>query len=161
MIFVARKRGLSWREDLRFVGPNLLQLAVWIPAWLVWLAATEWIWRLFGEPPPETRLGLAPVVVAIKVVGMVLLAPIVEEILFRGFVFRLVERTRLGSNGAVVIAAVLFAALHVQYFGLALLQVFADGVLLGLARKTSRSVPLCILMHALGNAYAAYQRFHG
>jgi hypothetical protein len=31
----------------------------------------------------------------------------------------------------------------------------------GLARKTSRSVPLCIAMHSLGNAYAAYQRFHG
>jgi hypothetical protein len=49
----------------------------------------------------------------------------------------------------------------VQYFGPELLQVFADGLLFGLARKTSRSVPLCILMHVLGNAYAAYQRFHG
>jgi membrane protease YdiL (CAAX protease family) len=92
---------------------------------------------------------------------MVLLAPAVEEIFFRGLVFRFIERTRLGANAAVVLAAALFAALHVQYFGLELLQVFADGIWFGLARKSSRSVPLCILMHALGNGYAAYQRFHG
>ena len=114
----------------------------------------------FGEPPPEVQR-LALVVIVLKVVGMVLLAPTVEEILFRGFVFRLVERTQLGANGAVMIAAAVFAAAHVQYFGVELVQVFADGVVLGVARKTSRSVLLCILMHALGNAYAAYQRFHG
>ena len=38
MFLVARKRGLSLREDLRLVWPNRLQVAVWIPAWILWLA---------------------------------------------------------------------------------------------------------------------------
>jgi membrane protease YdiL (CAAX protease family) len=161
ILIVARKRGFSLRDDLCLVWPNPVQAAVWIAVWILWLALSEWALRVFGEPAPEVREGLAPLVVVLKVVGMVVLAPAVEEIAFRGLLFRLVERTRLGANGAVILAALVFAALHVQYFGLGLLQVFTDGVLFGLARKTSRSVPLCIAMHSLGNAYAAYQRFHG
>ena len=43
MLLIARKRGLSLRQDLRLVWPNALQAAVWIPVWVLWLAITEWV----------------------------------------------------------------------------------------------------------------------
>jgi uncharacterized protein len=161
MLLVARIRGFSLRDDVRLVWPDWRQAALWITIWLAWVALFEWISRVMGYPPPEVREGIPLTVIVIKTIGMVLLAPAVEEILFRGLLFRLVERRRLGANGAVIVTAALFAALHFQYQGLDLLQVFLDGLIFGLARKAARSVPLCILMHALGNAYAAYLRFHG
>jgi membrane protease YdiL (CAAX protease family) len=160
-LLVAHMRGFSFRDDVRLVWPDWGQAAVWVTIWLAWVALAEWGSRQLGYPPPEVREGVPLVVIAILVVGMVVLAPTLEEILFRGLLFRFFERMRLGSNGAVIVTAALFTALHFQYHGLDLLQVFLDGVLFGLARKTARSVPLCILMHALGNAYAAYLRFHG
>jgi membrane protease YdiL (CAAX protease family) len=134
----------------------------WLAIWIGWVALFDWGSRLLGDLPPEVS-DAPPVVVAILVFGMVVLAPAMEELLFRGLLFRLFERSRLGANGAVAITAVLFAAMHVQYWDrwLGLSQVFLDGILLGLARKTARSVPLCFLMHAIGNGYAAYLRFHG
>jgi uncharacterized protein len=161
MLLVARKRGLSLRDDLRLVWPDWRQAAVWITIWLFWVALSEWGSRQLGYPPPEVSEGVPPVVIALTVIGMVLLAPAVEELLFRGLLFRFVERTRLGTNGAVILTTALFGALHPQYHGLDLLEVFLDGLLFGLARKTARSIPLCFLMHALGNSYAAYLRFHG
>ena len=47
--------------------------------------------------------------------GIVLVAPTAEALIFRGAVFTQLARTRLRSAGAAVLAAVLFAGLHVQY----------------------------------------------
>jgi hypothetical protein len=49
--------------------------------------------------------------VALVVLGVAVLAPLVEELMFRGLVLRALAR-RTSAVGAVVIAAVLFAAVH-------------------------------------------------
>jgi membrane protease YdiL (CAAX protease family) len=158
MMLIARRRGLSAREDLRLVWPSARQAAVWLPVWIAWMAIVEWGEARLGLSAPR-HSGLGSAAVLVKVVGMVVLAPATEEIAFRGFVYRLIELSRFGASAAVVGSAAFFAAMHFQYDGLALLQTFLDGVVFGLARRTSRSVLLCTIMHALGNAYAAYQRF--
>jgi membrane protease YdiL (CAAX protease family) len=160
MVVVARIRGFSLRDDARLVWPTWRQAATWMTIWIGWVALFEWGSRLLGYPPPEVS-DEQPPVVAIKVFGMVILAPAAEELLFRGLLFRFVERKGFGANGAVIVTAIFFAALHFQYEGLDRLQILLDGVLLGLARKSARSVPLCFLMHALSNGYAAYLKYHG
>jgi len=160
LLLLARRRGISARENLRLVWPRNPELAAWLALWVLWIAAVEWLMPYLDEPAPAVwELGRAAI--AVKIIGIVVLAPIVEEISFRGFLFRLIERTRVGTTGAAVGTAALFAAAHVQYIGAPLALVFVDGLLYGLARKSSRSLYLCIIMHAIGNAYAAYQRIHG
>ena len=83
--------------------------------------------------------------------GMVLLAPLFEEMLFRGLLFTGARQTRLGVRGAVLLTALLFAIGHYQYGAIGASYVFVHGLLLGVARHRSDTIKLPILMHALWN----------
>ena len=83
----------------------------------------------------------------------VLIAPLVEELLFRGFFFPVVAR-RHGSAAAVAATAGLFAVLHGPQYGWAwqnfLLLVYV-GVVFGTVRARTGSVVPSTLIHAAYN----------
>jgi hypothetical protein len=128
----------------------------WLVLWTLWVAAGELLSEALGRPeaPHFTAHGLA---LGIRVVGIVLLAPLLEELVFRGILFQLLLR-RAGPGPTVVGTALLFALAHGQYRGLDLVQVLADGIVLGLARLRTGSTRVPFWMHLLGNAFAAWQR---
>lgn len=80
-----------------------------------------------------------------------LLAPLAEELLFRGFLFGALSKTRLGFAGAAVITSAAWTALHVDRTILAQLQLFSAGLLLSglLVRTGSLRIP--IVCHMLFN----------
>lgn len=89
---------------------------------------------------------LLPLILAVVVVG-----PAGEEIMFRGFLFRgWVGPGWRGVIGVLVIA-LLWAGMHVQYDWLGISQVFLTGVLLGWIRWRSGSTWLTIVLHMLVN----------
>ena len=89
---------------------------------------------------------LWPLVLAIVVVG-----PAGEEIMFRGFLFR--GWVGPGARGAVaiVVIALVWAGMHVQYDWFGIGQVFLTGLVLGWLRWRSGSTLLTILLHLLVN----------
>jgi len=89
--------------------------------------------------------------------AFVVAAPLSEEIIFRGFLFRGWVRSRRTLWPGILAISAFFAALHVQYdlFGIA--QVFCIGVVLGWTRWWSGSTVLTILMHATINFWATLQ----
>jgi membrane protease YdiL (CAAX protease family) len=87
----------------------------------------------------------------------VLVAPVAEEIMFRGFLFRGWVRSEQSAVPAIVVISLLFAAIHVQYDWFGMLQVFFIGLLLAIARWRSGSTLLTILMHVLINFWATVQ----
>ena len=78
---------------------------------------------------------------------MVLLAPIVEELLFRGLIYRLIRQT-FGVLISVVLSAGCFALMHGQP---EFPQLFG-GVVFALAYEWSRNLWVAIGLHAAGNA---------
>ncbi len=89
---------------------------------------------------------LLPLVVAVGQVG-----PAGEEIMFRGFLFRgWVGPGWRGVVGVIVIALI-WAAMHVQYDWLGIGQVFVTGLLFGWIRWRSSSTWLTIVLHLLVN----------
>ncbi len=80
-----------------------------------------------------------------------LLAPVAEELLFRGFLFSALARSRVGVIAAAIITSAAWTALHVNRTELAYAQLFASGLLLSwlLVRTGSLRVP--ILVHVLFN----------
>lgn len=155
---VARVRKFSPREDLRIVPPSPSQAALWLTIWIAWVTAGEVILHALGQADVPHHSD-PPLVAGLLILGMVVLAPICEELVFRGLLFRAIEKTKLGGAGAMVVTAIVFAGAHFQYHGIDLVQILIDGLLLGAARWKSRSLPLPIAMHAIGNAVAAWQRF--
>jgi len=87
----------------------------------------------------------------------VIVAPVAEEIMFRGFLFRGWVRSEQSAIPGILIISALFAAIHVQYDWFGMLQVFFIGLLLAIARWRSGSTLLTILMHVLINFWATVQ----
>ena len=87
----------------------------------------------------------------------VVVAPVAEEIMFRGFLFRGWVRSESSAIPAILVISLLFAAIHVQYDWFGMLQVFFIGLLLAIARWLSGSTLLTILMHVLINFWATVQ----
>ena len=94
-------------------------------------------------------------------VAIALVAPLLEEFLFRGWMQRSLERRfarELGDPGraawrAIAITSVLFAALHLQAFGFPLRLILA--VASGYAAWTTRSIWPSVVLHGSYNAWAA------
>ena len=104
-------------------------------------------------PPPQTSVRLLSGVrdpglraLALLVVGIV--APIAEEILFRGVVFRILWR-RLNLTGGVVLSAVLFSAAHLDPAHA--LHLAAIGMVLAWIVSRSGSLYPGMILHALIN----------
>ncbi|NUN24958.1 MAG: CPBP family intramembrane metalloprotease [Candidatus Jettenia caeni] len=79
----------------------------------------------------------------------VIVAPILEEILFRGFLQSALKNT-FGSRYALVISASLFAAVHMDVF--AFLQIFILGILLGYLYEKTQTLAASIFVHILHNS---------
>ena len=92
---------------------------------------------------------------ALLVVGASLLvAPLVEELIFRGYIYTLLERV-WGAGAAVLTSGVLFGSIHFLqlwpgYFQMALLCLV--GVTFSLARARTGSTTSSMLMHLGYNA---------
>jgi uncharacterized protein len=95
------------------------------------------------------------------------LAPVYEELFFRGLLFRGFLGTEWGQGGAgraVLLTAFLFAILHIQYDAFDIASIFALGVLLGVARQATGSTWTTIAMHAFTNFVSTIEvalRAHG
>lgn len=83
------------------------------------------------------------------IIGTVVITPFVEELYFRGFLFKgllLHQKPWVAYVGS----ALLFAVLHPPLA--AVIEVFIVGILLAYTLKETRSIWPCVLIHALNNA---------
>jgi membrane protease YdiL (CAAX protease family) len=78
---------------------------------------------------------------------VIVAAPITEEFLFRGFLFRGWARSRLGAVGAVALTSLIWAAMHVQYDWVGVTEIFGLGLLFGWWRQRSGSLLTTLMMH--------------
>jgi membrane protease YdiL (CAAX protease family) len=85
-------------------------------------------------------------------IAVVILTPIGEEVLFRGFLFRGWLRAPRDAWAVIVATSLLWAIIHLQYDWYVIAQIFVFGLLLGWLRWASGSTILTILLHALINA---------
>ena len=83
--------------------------------------------------------------------AVVIVAPVSEELMFRGFLHRGWVPSWLGISGTIVLTSALWALMHQQYNGLTIFCVFLTGLFLGWIRQRSGSTGLTIVLHALHN----------
>ena len=83
------------------------------------------------------------------IIGISVMAPITEELLFRGIVQGELRKA-MPESAAIIIQAILFAAYHIQPVQAS--YALIPGVLLGVTYAWSRSIWVPIAMHMLFNA---------
>jgi uncharacterized protein len=83
--------------------------------------------------------------------ALIVVGPVGEELMFRGFLFRgLVHEPRDSLPGILVIALI-WSLLHIQYDWVGAAMVFAVGMLFGYVRLYTGSILLVIFLHILLN----------
>ena len=89
--------------------------------------------------------------------AIIIVAPIFEEIFFRGFFFQGIRYSRLGPIGAIGITSLIWAVIHVQYDIYGIITLFVFGLLLGIARIKTDSIHLLMVMHSLSSLVATIE----
>jgi membrane protease YdiL (CAAX protease family) len=89
--------------------------------------------------------------------AIVVVAPLFEEVFFRGFLFEGFQHSKLGSLGAVFWTSFAWTIMHVQYGAYELGTIFALGIVFGIARLKSQSIYPPLAMHSLFNLFAMVQ----
>ena len=153
---VARRRNLSWRDDVGLREGPAGATFLWVAVYVVWMLGTNAAidWRGPWDFAPWRS---APWLVDIgRVVAVSLLGPIAEEGLFRGVLYGWLRRVRVPVGPTVVVVAAQWAAFHATYSPLVIALVFVDGLLLGAARHQTKSLVAPMLMHVAWNLYAIW-----
>jgi membrane protease YdiL (CAAX protease family) len=144
----------------------------WIPVGLLAGAALQlvlpYIYGLFVNQytidklgaPAQKMLDSAPSTLGKVLLAFttVVLAPVTEELFYRGLVQRSFERL-LHRGFALLATAVIFGVVHFQL--LQLPGLIAAGLVFGALAMFSRSLSASIAAHLAFNAVAIYQLFHG
>lgn len=116
----------------------------------------ELVGKVLGVPaPPQPAVELFVRThnwpsLSLLLVFILVLAPLGEEVLFRGFLY-VYLKNRFSRRGALVLTALLFAFLHFNWP--TFLPLFLFGLLLGIAYEFSGSLLLSIAIHCWFNSF--------
>ncbi len=163
---VRRKAGwqaLGFRSFNFFSGLGLV-IAWFIIAKLIGGVYTIIIQR-FGISPPEDTVRRIPEIFGKGTVGFILavivvvvVAPIVEELFFRGFIYP-AFRQRIGVVGAIILSSFLFALAHASLF--LIIPIMALGVALTYLYEATGSLGPPVMLHALNNLLSVILIYYG
>lgn len=155
VLVVCRVKKLPLRETLALRLPTARQAALWLGVFALAVVTEELILKRLGLG--ETAKWTPSPTLLLRAAGIIIFAPVAEEMIFRGLLFNRIAAAR--SVGlAVVVTSIVFAAVHIQYSVAEQGFILVDALIFALPRAKSGSLPLTMLMHCAGNAYAVYQR---
>jgi membrane protease YdiL (CAAX protease family) len=93
-------------------------------------------------------------------IAVVIAAPIFEELLFRGFIYKGLERSPIGIVGTIIITSILFTMIHSGQYNLSILLIlFPLAVIIGLSRYRSGGIYLPIYLHFVNNLYSSVHMY--
>ncbi|HEX4779359.1 MAG TPA: CPBP family intramembrane glutamic endopeptidase [Usitatibacter sp.] len=159
LAIVRAKPGATPADSLAFVPPTLGWMRTWIPALAAFALASDLLTWALGKPvvPEFMQVAWASAEKVSFVAAVILVAPVTEELIFRGFLISGLRPTRLGASGAVLVSSLVWAVIHGQYDFYGMASIFALGILLGAARIRTGSVVVPIVLHALSNAISTVE----
>jgi membrane protease YdiL (CAAX protease family) len=157
-------------ESLGWKKPTARQVAGYLAGGgglAVVVSLALWMWPDAQGFPLEKLFSSRTAALAIGAFAIGV-APVIEEVVFRGLLFAILERT-VGMRFAVVTTAVLFASLHVPEYWFAwnhLCMILIVGMVFSLARGMTGRLTPSILLHIGYNTlimigiYSSTQHFH-
>ena len=171
-----RDSGWTLRSAGLAVGIGSVAIVIWIAGDPYYPKIEELIFRceswlspLLRSPPPKVAatpafdptliqpMALRSVFLAARVAGAVLVVPVMEELFWRAFLIRWLDQedfqavpVGIYSGRAFMITVLLFGAEHNQW-----LAGLICGALYNWLVRRTRSLPACILAHAVSNAVLA------
>jgi membrane protease YdiL (CAAX protease family) len=153
-LVVKLKRGASLSSYLRIQPVSSRTLLIWFAVMTVFLFGSSTLFRLLDiSVGSESTLDLydrtqTPLLFWF---AMIVVAPLFEEGLFRGFLFRAFDSGFLGIGATILVTSTLWAVMHIQYSWYGIGLIWVDGLLLGAARAVSGSLLVPLALHVANN----------
>jgi membrane protease YdiL (CAAX protease family) len=160
LVLLVKRRGLNLRI-LGFRGSLTIQMVLYaVGGWFV----AFWLYyivekllgiagiRMFWNESDYLALD-SPSRIVIVVIATLVVAPLAEELIYRGYVLQaLLDRMR--APVAAVLSALVFSSIHLGIgLGLAV-YIFLGGLILAYLYMKFQNVYACVLMHLLNNIVA-------
>lgn len=153
----------KWSDYTFFKVPNVMKMLLWIVLgwlglWMIELFTQEY--TPFAEWDIDTLEEIAAMIkTPLGFISCCILAPIIEEGVFRGAIERKLLERNWNPWWAIVISALIFSIAHFNMTqGIA---AFLMGLLFGWIYYRTRNIWLCVFGHALNNTIASVLSFIG
>jgi membrane protease YdiL (CAAX protease family) len=140
-----------------FAGRDLVLGIACLIGLIVVFSGVQWLFEIDGGSKyveATYRAAKAAGVLPLLWLSVVVVAPVAEELFFRGFLHRGWAPSWLGVAGTIVVTSALWAALHQQYNATGILLIFLMGLIFGWMRQRSGSTVLPIVLHMFNNLLA-------
>lgn len=157
LMLTSRRSGSNALAYLGLDIPRLRHIAITVAGLAVWIVFLDALTLALGRDLvapwmlETNRSARADGTLIWLWLAIVVAAPIGEELLFRGFVFRGFVHTQRDAIPSIVLISVIWSLSHIQYDWFSIAQIFGLGLLLGLVRWSTGSTTLTILLHMLNN----------
>ena len=165
VLMIRVKKGNLSKDDLGIRKPEtILKAFIWCASFFMFCILTEVILFKLGILEFKTY-EFDIKTSSLKIVGMVLIAPIAEELFYRGFFLTKLIHFKINKHVAIFIIAILFVLVHSFVFEntmaskIGIVQTFIDASLFGYARLTTKSIYTPIIMHIIGNLIASAEMY--
>jgi membrane protease YdiL (CAAX protease family) len=163
MVLLQRKKITKEMIDLQSPS-SAPRFLVWWLGFLGLILVIEYMLSLFGLLEVSPWKHSSALSSSIRIIGSIALAPVAEELLFRGIILYKLSK-RMNRHAAIVIQASFFVLLHSFTYESSLsstvgiVQGLIDASMFAYARYSTNSLYTSITMHATGNAIAILERF--
>lgn len=144
------------------VGRSYIQSKPWAQLFWVFIAAvgliipSMWLQELLPELPDwvdeKDLLALIMLPGSFFVIGI--LAPLAEELVFRGAILRYLLDIRVNTWVAIILSAVLFSLAHLN--PAQMVHAFLIGILLGWMYSKTDSIVPCLILHCFNNIASVF-----
>ena len=169
LVVAVRLRGCTARDYFAWFAPSaryvvlgvVLILAIQLAfSGILYLLGAEWSGAV-EEFRADRAAGVSHWIPILRAWPAIVCAPIVEESVFRGFLWRGWAQSRLGAAGTLLLGTLAFAAWHIPKAiemnavagAIMLVQVFVLGLFLSWLRWRSGGTTAGIIAHAIANLY--------
>lgn len=157
LIFIKVRQGAGFKEYLAINSISKRAGAAVIAVVIAFIAFSYGISIILPEPSePDIMLEAYKSVswAPLLWIAAVICAPIFEEAFFRGFLFTGLQHSKVGTVGTIFLTALPWALLHIQYDIFQIALIFFLGIILGIARSTTRSIWSPLIIHSFNNLLA-------
>jgi membrane protease YdiL (CAAX protease family) len=160
LVFAGMRSRITIKDYLLLKHIPAASLFRWIAVALAFAFGWDAVNVLLGRPiVPEfmhqaySTAGFTP----LFWLALIIAAPVLEELFFRGFLFSGLQQSRLGMIGTIGVTAGIWAIIHVQYEIWDIFWICIMGVLLGIARVRTGSIYTPMVLHMLLNLIATIE----
>jgi len=155
LTLISRNQGLTFDQELRLTKPKIHQLFGYSVLGILCSALGIVFFQSINWTPEPDMLDMMIDGASnpLTWISVVIMAPIFEEVLFRGYCYRVLYKTRAGVIGTLLIGNSIWMLLHAgQYDWLGMTFLFIVGLVFGFARWKTNNLVIPIAMHMVFNA---------